>query len=184
MVAVPLLVMKICGYCGRENDDAAVVCRECGLSEFSEDADEKAQTSKVGEIPEVEFNQPVPDVAADQEAAICPFCLFPNLPDREWCKQCGSPFNTSALGPFESALAAGSMWRGAVRGRPKRFVLLVCWIFFFPVCCISLWAALAAPFFDEFPSMIVCLAYAAIHASMLYQVTRNYVTLPKVKFDQ
>ena len=174
--------MKTCGYCGRENENAAVVCRECGLSEFPEEG--SAHVAPVGKIIESEPEPPAPDVTPDQEAAICPFCLFPNLPDREWCKQCGSPFNTSALGPVESALAVGFMWRGAVRGHPKRFVLLVIWIFFFPLCCISLLAALAALFFGEFPIMIVCLAYAAIPVSMLYQVTKNYVTLHEVKLDE
>lgn len=27
--------MKICDYCGRDNEDGAVCCRECGTSEFS-----------------------------------------------------------------------------------------------------------------------------------------------------
>ena len=31
-------LMKICAYCGRENDDAAVQCRECGTDEFKSDA--------------------------------------------------------------------------------------------------------------------------------------------------
>jgi len=33
--------MKTCGYCGRENEDSAIACRECGLSEFPETAEEK-----------------------------------------------------------------------------------------------------------------------------------------------
>lgn len=30
--------MKHCTYCGKENDDAAVYCRECGTAEFKETA--------------------------------------------------------------------------------------------------------------------------------------------------
>ena len=129
-------VMKTCGYCGRENEDAAVVCRECGLSEFPEASKKNAPTVHaaapvVAAVTEPEI--PTPDVGSDQEAALCPFCLFPNLPDRGWCKQCGTPFNTSVLGPFEGALAEGFMWRSAVRGRPRLWVLLVIWVIFFPV---------------------------------------------------
>jgi hypothetical protein len=29
--------MKECAYCGRENEDAAVCCRECGTTEFEGD---------------------------------------------------------------------------------------------------------------------------------------------------
>jgi hypothetical protein len=32
--------MKICGYCGRQNDDEAVSCRECGTQDFKTPAAE------------------------------------------------------------------------------------------------------------------------------------------------
>src|SRR6185503_16068347 len=110
--------MKTCGYCGRENEDSATVCRECGQSEFPETAEERARAAQAQQLVEPEREVPEPDVASGEEASICPFCLFPNLPDREWCKNCGSPFNTSVMGPFEYAWAEGFVWRGAVRGRP------------------------------------------------------------------
>ena len=31
-------IMKLCAYCGRENDDTAVACRECGTDEFNSTA--------------------------------------------------------------------------------------------------------------------------------------------------
>ena len=79
------LIMKTCGYCGRENEDSATVCRECGQSEFP--------SPRVAQPPEIEREPEIlePDVASGQEAAICPFCLFPNVPERKWCKGCGSP---------------------------------------------------------------------------------------------
>jgi len=104
--------MKTCGYCGRENEDAAVVCRECGMSEFPVPAAGKAQASHAEAMTVAEPEPPTPDVALDQEAAICPFCLFPNLPDREWCKQCGAPFNMDSVFAF---ILSGSI-HGSGRG--------------------------------------------------------------------
>jgi hypothetical protein len=182
--------MKTCGYCGRESEDSAVVCRECGLSEFQDPAAEKARAAQAQEVVEVEPEIPEPDVASGEEACICPFCLFPNLPDRQWCKYCGSPFNASFMGPFESALAAGPMWRGVVRGRPKPIVLITIWIWFLPafVCGVAtilfgLIAVLAGLFSGILLSLGVGLLYSVISASMLFQVTRNFLTIPKPKFD-
>ncbi len=175
-------VMKTCGYCGRENEDSVVVCRECGLSEFPETAEEKARAAQVVVEPEPE--PPLPEVAADAEAAICPFCLFPNLPDRGWCKQCGAPFNTSVFGPFESALARGFLWRSVLRGRPKPLVFVATWMFCFPtmlggVGVVWLGVASRAPVITAGG-----LLYAVLAAVLLFQVTRNFIILPKPKFDE
>jgi len=121
--------MKTCGYCGRENEDSAIACRECGQSEFPETA-EKARAVQPPAIIEPEPELPEPDVASGEEACLCPFCLFPNLPERQWCKHCGSPFNTAILDPFQSAIASGCMWRGVVRGRPRPVIFLIIWIWF------------------------------------------------------
>jgi hypothetical protein len=174
--------MKICGYCGRENEENAAYCVICGLSEFAVPAEIGAEQPEpveaVVEIPE-------PDIGPDSEAAICPFCLFPNLPTRKWCKQCGAPVdNLTTLGPFESALAWGCMWRGAVRNKPKPFVLLGVWCIFLPGFCAGLLLVLCALFFFNIPVLVVGLLYAAIPFSMLYQVTRNYVTLPKPTLEE
>ena len=176
--------MKTCGYCGRENEDAAVVCRECGMSEFPVPAAGKAQASHAEAMTVAEPEPPTPDVAPDQEAAICPFCLFPNLPDREWCKQCGAPFNTSAMGTFESAWAVGFMWRGVVRGRPKWWVLFVIWILFSPLFCLGAFTVLGGVVILNPIVTLVGAVQIAISFSMLYQVTRNYTTLPKLKLDE
>jgi hypothetical protein len=183
--------MKTCGYCGRENEDSAIVCRECGMSEFPDSAEEKARAVQAQEVVEAEPEIPEPDVASGEEACICPFCLFPNVPDRPWCKYCGSPFNTSAMGPFESALAAGPMWRGVVRGRPRPIVLITIWIWFLPAFILAaasvflgLISVLTGFFSGVFLALGPGLLYSVISASLLFQVTRNYLTIPKPKLDE
>lgn len=176
--------MKTCGYCGRENEDSAVACRECGLSEFSQTSAEKALKAKAQETIEPEPEMPDPEITADQEAAICPFCLFPNLPNRQWCKSCGTPFNTSVMGPFESALAEGFMWRSIVRGHPKPIVLITVWISCFPFVLFAAFAVLAALISGVMLFVPIGVIYAAIPGSLLYQVTRNFLTIPKPKLDE
>jgi hypothetical protein len=181
--------MKTCGYCGRDNEDDAVFCRECGQSEFAAPAETNLPESeshvKQLEPAEAAFESPEPDIGPDSEAAICPFCLFPNLPTRQWCKQCGAPVGSfSNYGAFESALSVGCMWRGAVRNRPRPFVLLGVWGLFFPWFCVALLSLLCALYFLSIPLLVVSLIQAVIPFSLLYQVTRNYVTLPKLTLDE
>jgi hypothetical protein len=172
--------MKTCGYCGRENEDAAVVCRECGLSEFPKEEKNTPIVHAAEAAPEI----PTPDVESDQEAALCPFCLFPNLPDRGWCKQCGTPFNTSVMGPFEGALAEGFMWRSVVRGHPKGWVVVAVWIIFCPWFCIASLSFLGFLVAGLIPPAILMAVSAAIPFMILYQVTKNYVELPEIKLDE
>jgi hypothetical protein len=53
--------MKHCAYCGKENDDAAVYCRECGTDGFKE-------TASVVQAAESVTSEPEP-VAPDPESA-------------------------------------------------------------------------------------------------------------------
>ena len=175
--------MKTCGYCGRENEDSAVACRECGQSEFPETAEEKARATEAQANVEPEPELPEPEVASGEEASICSVCLFPNLPDREWCKNCGSPFNTSVMGPFESALARGFMYRGIVRGRPKPIVLVTVWTSCAPIVLGGLIALLAGIKSGLLPAIVGGLLCCAIPGSILFQVTRNFVTIPKPRLD-
>src|SRR6266702_4246755 len=113
--------MKNCAYCGRENTDDAVNCRECGTSEFAISAPLQRPVQKIEEMP-AEFPEPEPDIPPDGESALCTYCLFPNLPEALWCKRCGASVSyASIVGPVDAARAAGFMWRGALRGRPTRF---------------------------------------------------------------
>jgi hypothetical protein len=174
--------MKTCGYCGRENEDSAIVCRECGLSEFPDSAAEKARAAQAQEVVEAEPEIPEPDVASGEEACICPFCLFPNLPEREWCKNCGGPFNTSVMGPFECALARGFMYRSIVRGRPKPIVFVGIWLSCFPVVFLGLIVIVGGIL--ALDSRVISIGLlCAIPAYFLIRVTRNYLTIPKPKLD-
>jgi hypothetical protein len=54
--------MKICAYCGRENDDAAVQCLECGTDEFKRGARVDAPSLTTSPIPtKLEFAPSVPE---------------------------------------------------------------------------------------------------------------------------
>jgi hypothetical protein len=57
--------MKTCAYCGKENDDDAVCCRECGTEGFKESAAEDKPAEPVPQEPEfepakLEFLTPTP----------------------------------------------------------------------------------------------------------------------------
>ena len=57
--------MKHCAYCGKENDDGAVCCRECGTDEFKESAAAEAPAPPAPPEPEyapakLEFLTPTP----------------------------------------------------------------------------------------------------------------------------
>jgi hypothetical protein len=181
--------MKSCAYCGRENEDDAVRCRECGTAQFvlpaSPAASSQKQTEPVAEAPELESDESV-----EGEAALCTYCVFPNSPEAAWCKRCGASMSyASIVGPLDVAVASGFMWRGAVRGRPKPFVLISVWVLFFPKLVLNLLAALsvlvvgfAGPW--SLALFWLALAFAAVAFMMLYQVTRNYLTIPRRRLDE
>jgi hypothetical protein len=110
--------------------------------------------------------------------------------DASWCKRCGASMSyASIVGPLDAALASGFMWRGAVRGRPKPFVLVSVWLLFFPKLLVNLLAALSILTFGmtglaSLAMLWVALAFAAVAFMMLYQVTRNYLTIPPAHLDE
>jgi|SRR5689334_5919072 len=183
--------MKSCAYCGRENEDDAMQCSECGTNRFVLAAAPVTSAQKQAErVAEAPTPEPECDVPAGSEVALCTFCLFPNLPDAAWCKRCGASISyASIVGPLDVAIASGFMWRGAVRGRPKRFVLLGVWVLFFPVFVLNLLSALsvfvvgiAGPL--SLVLFWLTLGYAGVAFMMLYQVTRNYLTIPPMHLDE
>jgi ribosomal protein L40E len=181
--------MKSCAYCGRANEDDAMRCRECGTAQFvlpaSPGTSSQGQSERVAEVQDPEC-----DVPADDEAALCTNCLFPNLPDASLCKRCGASMSyASIVGPLDAALASGFMWRGAVRGRPKPFVLVSVWVLFFPSLLWNLLVALSILTVGmtgpaSLAMLWFALGFAAVAFMMLYQVTRNYLTIPRRHLDE
>jgi hypothetical protein len=182
--------MKSCAYCGRENQDDARHCRECGKTEFEGDAAPMMESVPAPVEPVAELPDPESDVSPDDEAVLCTFCLFPNLPEAMWCKRCGASISIgSIMGPAEAARGTGSVWRGAVKGRPKPGVLIGVWLLFLPTLLFGLLVianflanGIKGPF-----DLVMCAlsgAYAAIAFMMLYQVTRNYINTPAAHLNE
>jgi hypothetical protein len=206
--------MKECAWCGRENDDDAIYCRECGTTFAIPGPPEppaEQKTETVDEFPELE-----PDVSPGGEYALCPSCVFPNVPDVQWCKRCGAPLNfISTIGPLEHLYAEGFAYRRAVRGRPKFVVVLGIWLLFLPglLGCISVFCGTVGNGALDglaifWPSRVVTISaragsnfsgghsgfmdvllvllsvfWGAVCAVMLYRVTKNYLTIPKLHLD-
>jgi hypothetical protein len=82
----------------------------------------------------------------------------------------------------DAARAAGFVFRRAVEGRPKLIVVLGIWLYFFPAFLVNLQllAAILSGDFGGLRGLVLvwlALAGATVCASMLYRVTRNYVTM-------
>ncbi|HEY0548392.1 MAG TPA: hypothetical protein VGF13_02255 [Verrucomicrobiae bacterium] len=136
---------------------------------------------------------PEPDVSPEAEAALCTYRVFPNLPDVPWCKKCGAPLGWSAVvGPADAARASGFMWRGALRGRPKVFVLLSVWVLFLPRFVLSFIGALVFLFtlLSDVPGcfvlvyLLLTLFYGTMSFLMLFHITRNFLKIPRLKLDE
>jgi hypothetical protein len=178
--------MKKCFYCGAEYPDDANIC----VMDHTSLRGTSSETAAIDTVsiekklePAVETVELESDVPPDGEAELCISCLFPNLPDSRWCKQCGAPMSSMVgfLMP-DAAQAVGFVFRRAVE-TPANFVVLCgIWVFYFPGFVLN---ALALRWiFDSgigglaglalFWLTVVC---GAICASMLYRVTRNYITI-------
>jgi hypothetical protein len=186
--------MKLCDYCGCENSDNASHCCDCGTNEFvaaavvapalSQQRHESAGAEVEPEFPEVE-----PDIDPEQESALCPACLFPNVPDVPWCKRCGSPIGpTAGFVPTEAIFSVGCVYRGALRGHPKPLVVCGIWLIFFPgfLLCASRVAAFLFGQIDNVPSLLglwLAVIGLMISGTMLYRITRNYFSIPNKAAD-
>jgi len=181
--------MKRCDYCGRKNQDDADFCTGCGTTEFVGAVPatilQKQQTEDLEQILEV-----VPDVSPMGESALCLACLFPNLPDASWCKKCGAPIGAvSTYCPLQTARTVGFAFRGAFKGHPKRFVLLAIWLVAFPILAGGVYGLISI-FAERIEGILGVVLFwrgvvsSTIAASMLYRVTRNYVTIPEPKLDE
>ncbi len=171
--------MKTCAYCGRENEDAATRCRECGTAEFIVSAPPASPETPKAEST-TEAPDPEPDVSPTGESVLCTSCLFSNIPDTPFCKRCGAPVGfISTIGPLEQIYAEGYAYRRAVEGRPKLIILVGMWLVFFPglLWCLLLMfdllgerlGLMGALFFLVFGGL------AWMCGMMLYRVTKNFM---------
>lgn len=78
--------MKLCSYCGRENEDHAVYCRECGTSEFKTCSDEARDETQTGEAAERLDSELEPS----DIATTCEWCGRENVGGAVNCQECGT----------------------------------------------------------------------------------------------
>ncbi len=173
--------MKSCGYCGGENADDATYCFECGMELAASTAQGGARESEPARG--VERVELVPDVPPDGEAALCTTCLFPNLPEAQWCKRCGAPLNPIVwlLMP-DAAIATGFAYRQAVESPSKLVVVGGIWLHFLPGLVVSIFVflnllAVGPNGLQDLVSFSIVIGAGFVCASMIYRVTRNYYRL-------
>lgn len=178
--------MKSCAYCGRENPDGAWQCHECGTANFADHAS-LARSAKPGEKQAAERLEPERAAPTCGESALCTACLFPNPPDSRWCQRCDAPMDSCTLLLLpDAARAAGFVYRRAVETRPKPVVVGVIWLHFLPgflsnalALLMILEDGLAGA--AEFAGAFLLTLGGLVCASMLYRVTRNAFSPPKVE---
>ena len=180
--------MKECAWCGRENDDDALRCRECGTAEFKGDSAKSIESNEpeIETVAEDTYPDLEPDVSFEDDCELCISCLFPNAPGRPFCKRCGAPVNfISTISPAYWPFAMGFGYRQAVRRRPKLIVLIGIWIIFFPGLIAGLFMIPGILFnrYDGLLAIPLISLYNAVSISMVYRVTKNFCTLPKKNFD-
>jgi len=191
--------MKRCEYCGRENDDDAIKCRECGTSEFFVPAPAPTQPRvEQGEGEPGATTPPedsIPELPIPGESMICPTCHTLNVPGVAFCRRCGGPLGfISTIGPLETAYAEGFAYRQAVQGRPKFIVVLGMWLIFFPilVTMIAFSLSILKKGMEGTGGLVgiigfflfwICVGFAVISAIMLCRVTKNFLTIPKRTLD-
>jgi hypothetical protein len=118
----------------------------------------------------------------------CVSCLAQNGPFDTFCHECGAPIGrTATLDPIQTIQTEGFLFRKALEGRPKVTVLMGVWILHLPVLLGGVGGAiyiiryqrgLAA--FVFFWALVALSCFAFI---VLYRITKNYLTLPKVTRD-
>ena len=187
--------MKKCAYCGRENDNQATQCRECGTSEFVAPVPPQAvqpPSKKDEEDTEAVFTpeDSIPELPNSGETVVCTTCHTFNVPDVAFCRRCGAPIGfISTIGPLETAYAEGFAYRQAVQGRPKFIVVVGIWLIFFPVLVtmVAFSLSILKKGLEGTGGLVgiigfflfwICVGLAVISAIMLYRVTKNYLSIP------
>lgn len=82
--------MKVCHYCGRENTDDAVSCRECGTQEFKSPGNEAPDMVEQSTEPE-----PIEsELSLLNDPKVCEWCGLENVPSAVNCHKCGTPLKS------------------------------------------------------------------------------------------
>jgi len=96
--------MKKCAYCGRENDDDATQCPECGTGEFLAPDPAPTQPRVEAGKDEPEAITPaedsIPELSITGESAVCPTCHTHHPEAKVRCDQkgqCEIKLNLDAL---------------------------------------------------------------------------------------
>ncbi len=126
---------------------------------------------------------------SDVRTFVCFSCMQPNEYDRQFCKFCNAPISqTTSNDPLQIAYGEGLAYRKAMEGKPKPIVVVGVWIIFFPTFVVSALAVLAT-LVDGGGTMGFILFWimfivAAFCFTMLYRVTKNYVSMEKVEHSE
>jgi ribosomal protein L40E len=115
---------------------------------------------------------------ADQETEeqeLCTQCLTSNRPDTNFCRKCGAPLSSyAAIGPYESLLAEGYVYRKASEQPQHLIVVLGIWVIFG-------FSALAGAFFvfinwnyGNLFSVLFGIGLLVVSVLLIGKTTRNY----------
>jgi hypothetical protein len=114
----------------------------------------------------------------------CPSCAAPNIEADEFCHECGYPLSQVAtITPPQVIQAQGFLFRKALAGRPKKITLIGIWICFLPGVIVGVPAAIFlianGRGLEGFIFFWGSIALVCVAVTILYRITRNYLTIPE-----
>jgi len=126
--------MKICNYCGSENDDSAAKCISCGAAAFSYKCGNCGTVFSSGFCPNC-------GVKAGTRPSVCPDCGATYYTAA--CPRCGySPARETAERNQSQTIVIRQEPVAATHKRRVTFGIVLLWLFFFPVMVVvSIWRA-------------------------------------------
>ena len=126
--------------------------------------------------------------AEDRETVICASCLAPVSRSETFCHECGAPVGDAAtLDPLGAVQAQGFLYRKALEGRPKLFTLVCVWALNLPVFVGGIYGAIYVSLHSDavsgFAFFWLLMGFALLSFAILYRITKNYVTIPKKRWE-
>jgi len=180
--------MRPCPDCGHGNPDDIPRCEECANELKAEALAPKLEAGIVEQEAEPAGDETDCEPTSANETCLCLSCLYPHQPEAAFCKRCGAPVGSiAAIGPLERLYAEGFVYRKAAEGRPSLIVLFGIWLLFLPPAVLSLgmlaWGVhLEIRFGQNLFSNWIYICSGGLSLAMLYRVTKNFITLPKLKY--